>query len=200
MKLILASSSPARLAALRNCGIDPTVIKPEVDESYPPGQTCTQITTMLARQKGEHVLEGLAADDDFALVACDTMLDVQGVSYGKPGSKQAARKMWRRMRGKSGVAHTGHFVAVRRGGKTRTSCREASTLVYFADLSDDEIDAYVATGEPERVAGGFTIESLGGAFITGIEGDPSNVSGISLPLVRQMLIDMDIGWHEFWNS
>ncbi|WP_277033157.1 Maf family protein [Propionimicrobium lymphophilum] len=200
MKLILASSSPARRKALENCGISPRVIKPLADESYPPELSCTQITTMLARRKGEHVLKELDVTGDFALISCDTMLDVQGTSYGKPGSKEKAVKMWQRMRGRTGVAHTGHFVVVRRHGKTQTQCREATTLVYFADLSDEEIEAYVATGEPERVAGGFTIDALGGAFITGIEGDPWNVAGISLPLVRQMLIDMNVGWHQLWED
>lgn len=129
------------------------------------------------------------------------MLEFEGRPHGKPGSAQEAILRWRRMRGQTGVLHTGHHVSVwDAAGNRRRISRVASTTVTFADLTDAEIAAYAATGEPERVAGGFTTDSYGGPFVTRMEGDPHNVVGISLPLVRQMLLDLGVQWHTLWRK
>jgi septum formation protein len=102
--------------------------------------------------------------------------------------------------GVTGTLVTGHHVIVSRGGQQRRATRNAVTLVHFADLSDAEMEAYAATGEPENVAGGFTIDGFGGPFVTGLEGDPHNVVGISLPLLRMMLADLGVTWHDLWTA
>ena len=132
------------------------------------------------------------------MLGCDSVLEIDGVAYGKPGTPEVARERLRTMRGRSGVLHTGHclFDTTR-----KQEIRElASTTVYFADLTDDEIDAYVETGEPLVVAGSFTVDGLGGPFVTGIEGDYHNVVGISLPLVRRMLAEVGIPWPALWKT
>ena len=102
------------------------------------------------------------------------------------------------MRGREGLLHTGHHVVVLRDGDARSQTRLGTTTVRFADLDDAEVDAYVATGEPQRVAGGFTIDGIGGAYVTTIDGDPFNVVGLSLPIVRQMVIDAGVRWESLW--
>jgi septum formation protein len=109
-------------------------------------------------------------------------------------------ELWRRLSEATGVLVTGHHVIVSAGGQVHSTNRNAETLVHFADLSEEEIQAYAATGEPEAVAGGFTIDGFGGPFITGLEGDPHNVVGISLPLLRMMLADLGVTWHDLWNQ
>ncbi|HJE51547.1 MAG TPA: Maf family nucleotide pyrophosphatase [Tessaracoccus flavescens] len=197
MRVILASKSPARLIVLRRAGLDPEVIVSGFDEEQIQDQHPTRLASRLATAKGETVLPSLKGD--FVLIACDSVLEHEGVAHGKPGSPEAAIARWTRMRGKSGLLHTGHYLAVRRGDDFTASTRVGTTRVSFADLSDEEIAAYAATGEPQRVAGGFTIDGLGGAFVTSIEGDPYNVVGLSLPLVRQMVTDAGIAWHHLWK-
>ncbi|MCW5953000.1 MAG: Maf family protein, partial [Propionibacteriaceae bacterium] len=126
---------------------------------------------------------------------CDSVLSLDGEIHGRPADAAAATARWQRMRGRSGVLHTGHHVM--HGTASRTEV--ASTIVRFADLSDDEIAAYVATGEPVEVAGAFTIDGLGGAYVTGIDGDHHTVVGISLPLLRTMLAELGIRWHSLWS-
>jgi septum formation protein len=133
------------------------------------------------------------------VLGCDSVLEFNGRAYGKPGTSAVAKQRWQQIRGGSGVLHTGHHVIVIDGGSRTASTRVASTVVRFADPTDDEIDAYVATGEPQAVAGAFTIDGYGGAYITSIEGDPHNVVGVSLPLVRMMLADLGVGWHTLWS-
>lgn len=204
-RVILASSSPARLQTLRQAGLDPQVIAPEVDEEAEHLSGAPELTTELACRKGEAVLSALRAagrlDEPLVLLACDSMLDVEGRVYGKPGTQDAAIVRWYRMRGRQGLLHTGHYVAVALSpDDIRHQVRVATTGVTFADLTDAEIAAYAATGEPQRVAGGFTIDGYGGAFITRVTGDPHNVVGISLPLVRQMLLDLGVAWHTLWKQ
>ena len=196
-RLILASASPARLASLRAAGLDPEVMVSGVDEDAIHNPRPDLLARELAGAKGMAVLEGL--EGDLVLVACDSVLEFEGRAHGKPGSPEQAVAQWHRIRGGQGVLHTGHFVVVRKDGEQMTQLRVASTVVKFGDLTEDEIAAYVATGEPLVVAGGFTIDGFGGAFITGVEGDPHNVVGISLPLFRQMLLDLGVPWQSLWR-
>lgn len=200
VRLILASSSPARLQTLRRAGLHPEVIVSGADEDSITRPTATGLVAALAELKGTTVADRLPTDEDWALVACDSMLELAGQRFGKPGSEAAAIERWHAMRGHTGTLHTGHHVIVHRAGRGPASAtRVGSTRVTFADLTDAEIAAYAATGEPERVAGSFTIDGFGGAFVTRIDGDPHNVVGISLPLVRQMLLDLGVEWTELWT-
>lgn len=127
------------------------------------------------------------------------MLELDGQAYGKPGGAEEAIARIQTMRGRSGVLHTGHHVVLRRDASETTRTAVGSTTVHFADMSDAEVEAYVATGEPLQVAGSFTIDGLGGAFVRRIEGDPSNVVGISLPLLREVVTDLGIDWPTLWQ-
>lgn len=198
MRVILASKSPGRLGVLRGAGLDPEVIVSGFDEKTIRDPVPTRLAARLATKKGETVLEMI--DGDFVVFACDSLLEFEGRAHGKPGSPAASIERWKRMRAREGLFHTGHFVAVRKDGVLSTQTRVDSTALRFADLSDEEIAAYAATGEPERVAGGFTIDGRGGAYVTSIEGDPFNVIGISLPLVRQMVIDAGVPWQSLWTD
>ncbi|HEY6738755.1 MAG TPA: nucleoside triphosphate pyrophosphatase [Actinopolymorphaceae bacterium] len=198
-RVILASASPARLATLRAAGVDPEVIVSGVDESDVDGFPAPEHALVLARRKADHVAKSLAGRDDHPLVlGCDSVLELDGEVFGKPGSAEVARERWRRMRGRTGVLHSGHCVVD--VGTGRTASGTASTVVRFAALSDREIDAYVATGEPLAVAGGFTVDGLGGPFVTGVEGDYHNVVGVSLPLLRELLIELEVFWPDLWRS
>lgn len=196
-RLILASASPARLSSLRNAGLDPEVMISGVDEDAIHDDRPDLLARALAEAKGAAVLERV--EGDVVLVACDSVLEFEGRAHGKPGSPAQAVAQWCRIRGGHGVLHTGHFVVVRQGEREVRQSRIASTVVKFGDLTDEEIEAYVATGEPLVVAGGFTIDGFGGAFITGVEGDPHNVIGISLPLLRQMILDLGVPWQSLWR-
>jgi septum formation protein len=190
--LVLASASPARLATLRSAGIEPEVMVSGVDESQvtapDPGILATELATLKARAVAARTMGAL-------VVGCDSVLALAGSAHGKPADADEARARWRAMRGRSGILHTGHCVIAPDG---REVVRDAATTVHFADLDDDEIEAYVATGEPLHVAGAFTVDGLGGAFVTGIEGDHHNVVGISLPLLREMLAAVDVRWTDLW--
>src|SRR3954454_22702246 len=194
-RLILASASPARLRTLRDAGLDPEVIVSGVDEDDVEADTVADLALKLARLKAVAV----AAGQPRALViGCDSVLEFEGKSLGKPADAAEATERWQRMRGKSGVLYTGHCVI-----DTHREVwlgRTAATQVRFADLDDDEIDAYVATGEPLAVAGAFTIDGLGAAYVSGISGAPHNVVGISVPLLRLMFDELGFVWHEFWDQ
>jgi len=204
--LVMASASPARRATLRSAGIEPTVIVSEVDEDAVLADAIARygalegadIALLLARAKCEAVAADLTSS---ALVlGCDSVLDLDGEVHGKPRDAAEATDRWRRMRGGSGVLHTGHWLRDERssdaGGTNATLGATASTTVHFAALTDAEIDAYVATGEPLRVAGAFTVDGLGSAFVSGIEGDHHNVVGLSLPLLRDLLAEVGVGWFD----
>lgn len=199
---VLASASPARLETLRRAGFDPTVIVSDVDEDAVLAQARqaaaasgsellpADAVLTLARAKGEAVA---ATNVGEALIlACDSMLELGGEIHGKPESPDVARERWRAMRGGEGWLHTGHWLIDTRTAAPTALGRTASTLVRFADLSDEEIDDYVATGEPLRVAGAFTVDGLGGPYVTSIEGDFHNVVGVSLPLVRELLGEVGV--------
>jgi septum formation protein len=137
------------------------------------------------------------------VLGCDSMLELDGEVDSKPADAADAVRRWQRMRGRSGVLHTGHWLVDLRdgqhGGSGATLGATASTVVHFADVTDDEIAAYVATGEPLNVAGAFTTDGLGGAFVRGIEGDHHTVVGVSLPLLRTLLNDCGVRWTDLWS-
>jgi len=193
-RLILASASPARLATLRAAGLDPEVIHSGVDEDAVELDEPAEYALRLARLKAVAV----AANEPRALIiGCDSVLEFEGEVLGKPTDAADAVDRWQRMRGKAGVLHTGHCVI-----DTHREVwlgRSAATQVRFAMIDDDEIEAYVATGEPLKVAGAFTLDGRGSAYVSGITGDPHNVVGISVPLLRLMFDELGFVWHEFWS-
>lgn len=198
IRIVLASASPARLALLRAAGVDPLVIASGVRETDVAG-TAEEVSLILAERKAssvalelKHHLEGPAI-----IVAADSVLEFNDQIHGRPADADAARALWRQMRGSTGVLHTGHCVIDT--ATNRTLSESAQTTVHFADLSDEEIDMYVATGEPLRVAGAFTLDGLGAPFVQRIEGDPKNVIGLSLPLLRRMLAELGITWTDLWR-
>jgi len=204
--LVLASASPARRATLRAVGIEPTVLVSDVDEVAAVSDAADRhgqlepadVALLLARAKCEAVAAELMTSA--VVLGCDSVLELGGEAHGKPRDAAEATERWRRMRGRAGTLHTGHWLRDERpaaeGGTSGTLGATASTTVFFADLSDDEIDAYVASGEPLRVAGAFTVDGLGGAFVERIEGDHHNVVGLSLPLLRELLAEIGIGWFD----
>ena len=193
-RLVLASASPARLATLRSAGLAPEVVVSGVDESQVRTTDPAALATELARLKAEAVATRVP---DAVVVGCDSVLGLDGAVHGKPADAAEATARWRSMRGRSGVLYTGHCVVAPGGLRV---LRAAATTVHFADVTDKEIDAYVATGEPLQVAGAFTVDGLGGAFVRGIEGDHHNVVGISLPLLREMLAEVEVAWVSLWSG
>ncbi|HYF71723.1 MAG TPA: Maf family protein [Nocardioides sp.] len=196
IRLVLASASPARLATLRSAGLDPTVIVSGIDESQLDGLPPAELALQLAELKSAAV----AARDDLppgALVlGCDSVLELDGQALGKPADAEEAVDRWHAMRGRTGVLLTGHCLHDTTTG--RVAAATAATTVHFADVTDEEIAAYVATGEPLLVAGAFTVDGLGGAFVTGVEGDYHNVVGVSLPLLRDLVGELGHSWTELW--
>jgi septum formation protein len=199
-RLVLGSASPARLSTLRQAGLKPEVIVSGVDESGLSHLVPAELASRLATLKAEAVADRLELGAEVTIVlGCDSVLELEGRAYGKPGTAEVARDRWRAMRGRVGTLHTGHHVIVSRGGDRASRTAGAATTVHFADLSDAEIDAYVATGEPLVVAGAFTVDGLGGPFVTRLEGDYHNVVGISLPLLRTMLMELGVSWPDLWS-
>ena len=191
----MASASPARLATLRAAGVEPEVIVSGFDEDSIRASSVRTLVERLASVKALTVRQGITGD---ALVlGCDSLLEFDGEPLGKPKSPAEAGQRWRRMRGHPGVLWTGHCLIDTVSG--RTSLEVVPTRVQFGQITNDEIDAYVGTGEPANVAGAFTIDGLGGWFIDSIEGDHHNVVGLSLPALRAMLHELgyslaDIGY------
>jgi septum formation protein len=193
---VLASASPARLATLRSAGLDPVVIVSGVDESQLDGLPPAELALQLAQLKCAAVADRDDLPPGALVLGCDSVLDLDGAALGKPDDAADAVRRWQQMRGRSGVLRTGH--SLRDTATGRVAAATASTTVHFADLSDDEVAAYVATGEPLAVAGAFTVDGLGGAFVTGIEGDHHNVVGVSLPLVRELAAELGRSWTDLW--
>ncbi|MGI6871788.1 Maf family protein [Amycolatopsis sp. 3B14] len=205
MHFVLASQSPARLAVLRAAGIEPSVVVSGVDEDAVAAALTDpsreELVTALALAKAEAVLAEVARTHaDAVVVGCDSMLSFNGEMLGKPGDAETARKRWAQMAGGTGDLLTGHAVLLVKGGeKVEQAVGTQTTRVRFASPSEAEIDAYVGTGEPLRVAGAFTLDGLGGWFVEGIDGDPSSVIGISLPLTRRLLAEVGVNVTDLWS-
>ncbi len=201
-RLVLASQSPGRLFVLRNAGVAPEVHVSHVDEeaieASLPEATPAELCLALARAKAEAVAADYAADPEALVVGCDSVFDVDGRAFSKPDSPEQAWERWGLMMGRSGTLRTGHWLIRPATGEAVGAV--ASTIVRMGDPSREELAAYLATGEPLRVAGGFTLDALGGAFVDGIDGDPSNVVGLSLPTVRRLLLDLGVTWTDLWAA
>ena len=196
-RFVLASASPARLTTLRDAGIEPRVVVSGVDESQVTDADPAALAARLAELKARAVLDRVDTEDTSWVLGCDSVLELDGRVLGKPHDAAEATSRWRNMRGRSGVLHTGHcLVEVATG---RQVLRPVDTVVHFADVTDEEIEAYVATGEPLHVAGAFTVDGLGGAFVRGLEGDPHNVVGLSLPALREMFAELGVRWTDLWT-
>ncbi|MEK6442581.1 Maf family protein [Pseudonocardia sp. T1-2H] len=206
MRLVLASASPARLSVLRAAGLDPAVSVSDVDEdallAAVPDATAAEKVTTLAGAKATTVARRLDGPDalDSIVIGCDSMLHIDGELVGKPKDVDTARDRWRSMAGRSGELVTGHAVLrVVDGEIDRAAEGHAVTVVRFGTPTDAELEAYLGTGEPLAVAGAFTLDGLGGWFVDGIDGDPSNVIGISLPLVRRLLAGVGVSPVDLWD-
>jgi septum formation protein len=191
--VILASASPARLAVLRSAGLEPKVVVSDVDESAFTAPTPAELVAALARAKAEAVAAGR---DSGLVIGCDSLLDLDGQALGKPGSAAEATRRWLEMSGRTAALVTGHHVIDLATGRHASAV--AATKVRFGTPTREEIDAYVASGEPLHVAGGFTLDGRGGWFVDGIDGDHGNVLGISLPLLRRLLGDLDVPVTRLW--
>ena len=202
MHLVLASASPARLGLLRAAGVSPEVRVSGVDEDAlldTLGATSpAAVVTALARAKAEVVAPWVA---DAVVVGCDSMLHIGGELVGKPETAAAATARWRGMAGKTGELLTGHAVLrVLDGAVLAAATGAERTLIRFGTPSDAELAAYVGTGEPLQVAGGFTLDGHGGWFVDGVDGNPSSVIGISLPLTRRLLAEVGVPLTAVWNG
>ena len=208
-KLVLSSTSPARLRLLRDGGIDPVTISPGVDEelvtqlALEAGEISNtqDMVLLLAKAKAEAVTNHPDAQGAL-IIGCDSSLDLDGESLGKPHEPEVAIERWKSMRGRSGRLYTGHWLIDNRDNSPSPKAvgQATNTTVHFADLSDSEILAYVGTGEPLKVAGAFTIDGLGGAFIRAIEGDSHTVVGLSLPTLRELCIKLGVDYPSLWSS
>ena len=189
---------------LTSAGIRPDVVVSDVDEpaliAAMGESTPADMVLDLARAKARDVAARISLGQDSSLeadtviIGCDSMLEMDGQVHGKPASAQEARERWQAMAGRTGVLHTGHWIV--RGSRELGAV--ASTSVTHGRPSPQEIEAYIATGEPLRVAGAFTLDGLGAPFVERIDGDPSNVIGLSLPLTRRLLADLGIVWTDLW--
>ena len=207
MRLYLASTSPARLATLRAAGIEPILLSSGVDEEAAVAAagplSPAEMVLMLARLKAEAAVGRLVDGEpiDGFVLGGDSAFELDGSVYGKPHLPAIARERWLAQRGREGQLHSGHWLIDARDGGTGRALGGVSTATvrFAASITDAEIDAYIATGEPLEVAGAFTIDSLGGAFISEVRGDPHAVVGLSLALVRELLVEFGVSWPELWN-
>lgn len=215
VRLYLASTSPARLALLRAAGIEPILISPGVDEDEAVAVEeaaigrrlgAVETVTLLARAKAEAVVGASVGGEpiDGFVLGGDSAFEIEGEVLGKPHDPRVAVGRWRQMaRAGTGVLHSGHHLIDHRGGRPHAghSATASAELVFADDLTETEIDHYVASGEPLEVAGAFTIDGLAAAFITSIVGTPSAVVGLSIPVLRSLFREhFDVEWHELWNG
>ena len=213
MRVCLASTSPARLMLLRQAGIEPVILAPEVDEDAVAASTAAErggelspeeLVLLLARAKAADVANRMSTVDpafDGIVIGGDSMFELGGRVYGKPYTPEEATRRWQEMRGATGILHSGHSVfRVAPGAALTEATAVADAAVTFADDIDDaEIAAYVASGEPLLVAGAFTVDSLGSAFITRVDGDPSTVVGMSLSTIRRLAAELGVVWTDLWT-
>jgi septum formation protein len=207
-RVVLGSASPGRLKVLRQAGIDPLVMVSGVDEDLltaglgsdaSPGAVVSALAAAKAEQVAAELNSAVAAD--CVVIGCDSMLYIDGRLCGKPQSVAAAVSQWGLMAGRSGQLYTGHCLLRLSGGAiTHHEVESACTTVHFAAPASADLQAYVASGEPLRVAGGFTVDGLGGWFIDGVEGDPSNVIGVSLPLLRLLVQRVGLSVAALWAA
>ncbi len=206
-RVVLGSASTGRLGVLRQAGLDPLVVVSGVDEDAviasladaPP----ERIVSGLAEAKADEVLTRLPAAiaADCVVIGCDSMLFLDGRLCGKPGDVETARRQWHAMSGRTAQLYSGHAVlTVRDGSVVHRVADTGITAVHFGSPSDADLEAYLRSGEPLGVAGGFTLDGLGGWFIDGIDGDPSNVIGLSLPLLRRMLAGSGLSVAQLWDG
>ena len=207
-RVVLASASLGRRMVLRQAGIDPIVVVSGVDEdaviaAQGPDAAPGDVANALAAAKAEQVVANLdpAVTPDCVVIGCDSMLFVDGALRGKPGSVAEARQQWDTMCGRSGVLYTGHCaIRLRNGADTHREIEFGATTVRFGRPTEAELAAYLASGESLRVAGAFTIDGLGGWFVDGIDGDPSNVVGLSLPTMRRLFARVGLSIAELWSD
>jgi len=207
MRLYLASTSPARLATLRAVGVEPVLLASDVDEDAAVAAagplTPVEMVQLLARLKAEAVVGRLVDGEpiDGFILGGDSAFELDGIVYGKPHLPEVARERWLLQRGREGQLHSGHWLIDHRGGAVHGATGGVSTSVvrFAADISDEEIDAYIATGEPLKVAGAFTIDSLGAPFIEEVRGDAHAVVGLSVALLRSLLLTFGVRFHTLWN-
>ncbi|ORT61442.1 nucleoside triphosphate pyrophosphatase [Streptomyces sp. CB03238] len=195
-RLVLASASPARLGLLRQAGLTPEVIVSGIDEDKFTAPTPAELALALAEAKAAHVAAKPEASGAL-VIGCDSVLELDKQALGKPADPEEATARWKAMRGRAGILQTGHCVYDTTA--KRYASATASTLVRFGDPTDEEIAAYVASGEPLHVAGAFTLDGRSAPFIDGIDGDPGNVIGLSLPLLRRLLAELGIAITDLWD-
>ena len=193
-RIVLASASPARLGVLRGAGLDPEVVVSGVDETAFTATTAAELAGLLAQAKAAAVACGQA---DGLVIGCDSLLDLDGRALGKPASAGEAAARWRKMSGRTGTLVTGHCVINAATGQQAAAV--AATRVRFGSPSEEEIAAYVASGEPLAVAGAFTLDGRGGWFVDGIDGDHGTVLGVSLPLLRRLLAALGVSLTSLWT-
>ena len=210
MRFVLASTSPARLALLRGAGLEPEIMAPGVDEEATVAAleaeggnrlSASELVQALAEAKAEAVAGVLrdSIDDATLVFGGDSAFEIDGQIHGKPHT--AAKARWLAQNGRTGTLWSGHRLVLLRAGQPAVHLdRVASATVTFAELGEQEIERYIATGEPLEVAGAFTIDSLGGPFIARVEGDPSTVVGLSLATLRTMVRELGLEWTELWGT
>ncbi len=195
---MLASASPARLRVLREAGLDPEVITSGVDEDGVAHLPTSEAVIVLAERKARAVAGQLNRTDSRTFVlGCDSMLDLDGEALGKPVDEEEVWRRWEQMHTATGVLHTGHCIIDLATGDV--ACESVATTVHFGDPTKTELAAYLATGEPLAVAGAFTLDGFGAAFLEGIDGDPGNVIGVSVPAVRRLLATHGVAITDLWH-
>ena len=196
-RLVLASASPARLALLRQAGLAPEVVVSDLDESTVTAPRVGERVALLAAAKAADVAK---RETDALVIGADSLLEFAGKPLGKPADAADVRDRWRRMSGRSGILHTGQALFdVRDGAVVSRDIAVASTVVYFASPTPQELEAYLATGEPLAVAGAFTLDGLGSPFVRRVEGDPAAVVGLSLTVLRTQLSKRGLAISDLWR-